>query len=379
MTNWTSEEIDILNKNRTLSNKQVFEIYKNVFGAGVRTYNSITRQLRRIRNQRDDISRAASNVYPSTISYASLPEEPLPSDIWVPTPFPKPCTPAEKAKNTKDAQEWLRGLVKEQREYPDPLPARPVQSEISSLVITLSDLHFGKQTAQFSLSTGTHRLAGMAGQIEADIGMTVDEVVVLLIGDLVEGEDIYSNQNGQLACSVIEQTEVATTALWNFLCQLEEFFDCPVRVEAVPGNHGRMSKTATTESNWDNVICNNLVYLSGTRDRISVVKNHRLFKRFQVKDKIGAIYHEGVKHTGTPAMQIRLAGWITSKHLDFICSGHYHQWQVSDWLGSMIIQNGCLCGPDDLSEKMGKEGKARQGYFLVTPGQPLHNFSFIEW
>ena len=91
------------------------------------------------------------------------------------------------------------------------------------------------------------------------------------------------------------------------------------------------------------------------------------------------LYHHGVKHMGTPAMQLKVAGWFMNKQFDFMLHGHWHEWHVGNWIGKIVVGNGCMCGADELSERIAKEDKARQGFFYVTPGQPLGGFSFVEW
>jgi len=107
--------------------------------------------------------------------------------------------------------------------------------------------------------------------------------------------------------------------------------------------------------------------------------NFEPFRTFRVKDKIGMAYHHGVKHTGTPSMREKVAGWIASTDFDFMVHGHWHEWHVGNWLGKFVIANGCMCGPDDLAQRMGREDDARQAFFLITPGDPVYGFSFIDW
>ena len=114
-------------------------------------------------------------------------------------------------------------------------------------------------------------------------------------------------------------------------------------------------------------------------DKIIMNCNFETFKTFKVKDKTGMANHHGVKHTGTSNMREKVAGWIAGKQFDFMVHGHWHEWHVGNWLGRFIMGNGCMCGPDDLAEQMGKEDTARQGYFFVTPNEPIWGFGFIEW
>jgi calcineurin-like phosphoesterase family protein len=368
---WVNEEIEFVKQYLRLPPVQIYELFRQEFPNSDRTYNSIQKKVLQLQEafapeeSEEDLEEATFTPDP--------PHSPL---------IERRVSPAVKARYTIRAREWLEELVRFSDTVTRPPAADLVDEGGSTLVIQISDLHFGKHTPFYDLQVGKDRLLDMAPEVFRRVrGVEIDEILILLIGDLVEGEDIFSNQATKLICSVIQQTEACTEGIWHMALTLEQLYPgVPIRVEHVPGNHGRMSHTASDATNWDNVICNNLYVLSGITDTvITVVKNYDKFKKFKVKDKVGLIYHEGVKHTGTPATQRKIAGWVHGKHVDFICHGHYHEWGIGGWMDVPVIKNGCLCGPDDLAEKMGNEGTARQGYFLVTPGKPLWGFGFAEW
>ena len=175
---------------------------------------------------------------------------------------------------------------------------------------------------------------------------TIDEVLIILAGDLVEGEDIYPTQNNHIECSAIEQTQACVQALWKMVLNFTELFpDASIRIETVPGNHGRVSKTANEKTNWDNVVYMilDMIAKKHNDDRIIMNCNFDAFRTFRVKDKIGMANHHGVKHTGTSNMREKVAGWITGKQFDFMVHGHWHEWHVGNWLGRFVMANGCIC------------------------------------
>ena len=248
----------------------------------------------------------------------------------------------------------------------------------------MSDLHFGKHTKWFNIEEASKRATSIPQYLHSKINKmtTIDEVLIILAGDLVEGEDIYPTQNNHIECSAIEQTQACVQALWKMVLNFTELFpDASIRIETVPGNHGRVSKTANEKTNWDNVVYMilDMIAKKHNDDRIIMNCNFDAFRTFRVKDKIGMANHHGVKHTGTSNMREKVAGWITGKQFDFMVHGHWHEWHVGNWLGRFVMANGCMCGPDDLAEQMGKEDTARQGYFFITPKQPIWGFSFVEW
>ena len=361
MATWNKQELDLVLNNIHLSTSDIFARYCKSFGEDTRTYDSVQKKVRALK---DD-----------------PPQDLLPT-AWTPAhPAPLLVVQPEHAADlpTKnEVEEWLLNNIAAW----DPQPVVPVDSDGKSLVIVLSDNHFGKRTETFNLEIARERVLSIPQEIADTHNVNdVDEVIVVLAGDEVEGEDIYANQNGGLECPVILQAKAAAEAYWQLVLVLRETYQSPIRVVTCPGNHGRMSKTADVRSNWDNVVYMMLATLIEQNPELDIHMelNFDEFAEFIVKGKKGLAYHYGTKHLGTPAMQVKMAGWIVSKQIDFLMHGHWHHWGIESWMGKPMVHNGCLCGPDDLAEKMAVEERPRQGYFFVERDKPIRVFSFCEW
>jgi predicted phosphodiesterase len=268
------------------------------------------------------------------------------------------------------------------RQY-DPGITLGVDSSNKSLIVMISDVHWGKKTESgFCAEVATERILSIPDKIDQQLNgcECIDEIVVLFLGDQVEGEDIFDTQNSTLELPVILQSKVATLTFWKLLNRFSELFGVPVRVETVPGNHGRMSKTASKVSNWDNSIYQTLGILSSMNETdIAVNVNLKSFNTTNIKGHKLFLNHQGVKHTGTPAMKIKFAGWIISKEIDYLIHGHWHNVQVGSFIGRKTVGNGSVCGPDDLSEKMASEEPPAQVFFLLESGKRLNNIHLIDW
>lgn len=367
MQNWTLDEISFIQNLLDCSTQQIFNEFCDAFGE-YRSYDSVQKKVKQLKD-----------VYVDNSSIPHVEEEDIPRSFKEFESFYK--QEAEHRKKLKqEADRWMQILIDEFSEL-EYTPSEPVNSELSSMCIVLSDLHFGKKTDSFNLEVARQRIERMTATLKSRVFIPIDEIVVLLGGDLVEGEDIFATQNGKLICSAIEQTQRCIEALWTMLNKLRKEFSVRVRVVCVPGNHGRVSKTASEESNWDNVVTSGLALLiNAAKDyNLTILPNWKKFTTFRVKDKTGMLTHKGVKHTGTPAMREKIASWQKKKKFDFMCHGHWHEWHVGTWMGTHVICNGCLCGPDDFAEEIAKEDDARQAYFFITPGQPVWGFSYLEW
>ena len=373
MKHWTDEEIEILSQCLELSTKEAYLEFCNRFGSSQRTYDSLQKKVKKLRD-------AYSNE-PDEDSFEEDIEQLLnPGTLLIQTDLA-----IKRKENKEKAKLWLEGVVDlAQTEYTTLTHRIAPETQGTSLCLVLSDLHFGKHTKWFDMEEAKKRLLGIPDALanKTENLTELDEIVIILAGDLVEGEDIYPTQNNHIECSAIEQTQICSESTWEMILKFRALFPkVRIRIETVPGNHGRVSKTANEKTNWDNVVYMILSMIAKKHDDDKIIMNcnFETFRTFMVKDKVGMANHHGVKHTGTSNMREKVAGWITGKQFDFMVHGHWHEWHVGNWLGRFVMGNGCMCGPDDLAEQMGKEDTARQGYFFVTPEEPVWGFGFIEW
>lgn len=78
----------------------------------------------------------------------------------------------------------------------------------------------------------------------------IDELCVLFLGDLVEGDQIFPGQQFEVDCEVLQQV---VSCMDEFAAMLTTFaaYMPQVSVYAVPGNHGRASKRGASTMNYD--------------------------------------------------------------------------------------------------------------------------------
>ncbi len=381
MSFWSDEQIKYLQQHINIGSAERYQNYINKFGAN-RTLDAVERQVRRLR-----AASQAQALIESTIREDDEPE----LEIEVVTPEEQLLREAlgqairnqgmSHKKDREDFKLFIDRLIDESRkvQFSKVIPVKTG----STLIIALSDTHIGKQTENFNSQVFQDRLLSIPDKIKQEIAFPSDltEIVLVLAGDMLEGEDIYQTQSHHLEMPVIDQTQIAISTFWKLAIKLRDVLCLPVRIVTCPGNHGRVSKTAAEKSNWDNVIYQTLGFIAATaqQDNIQVDVNFNNFYLFPVQDKQVAIYHYGVKHMGTPAMQAKVAGWLYTKEFDLLIHGHWHHWSIDNQFGKPVMKNGSLPGDDDLSERMGVFDPPRQGWVLVRKGQPINMFGFLEW
>jgi hypothetical protein len=359
---WKAEEIDFLIERILRSPREVHLDFIQKFGS-VRSLESVRKKMRVLRD-------------------AILDEED-PEEVLSEAVSPLELLQLDPVLMKQNALLWLKSVADLNKQYGVVHHKPGINSSNNSLVIMISDVHWGKKTDTFCAEVATQRVMGIPESILSTLGKEpdIDEIVILLLGDEVEGEDIYEGQNSVVELPVILQSKIATQTFWQLLQKLVQFFGVPVRVETVPGNHGRMSKSASTLSNWDNSIYQTLGMISNIFDDKNIIVNPCLekFNIIEVKGHRYFLNHNGVKHLGTPATKIKFAGWVISKEIELLLHGHWHNVQIGSFVGRKVIGNGSVCGPDDLSEQMASEEPPTQVFFLVKPGKRVDNIHLINW
>jgi hypothetical protein len=270
-----------------------------------------------------------------------------------------------------------------------------------SLILTLSDLHYGKRTPTFNTRVFLRRL----GRLRDRLIRTVDlfrprfhfsEIVLAVLGDVVDGDGIYPTHPHHTEPSNADlQTDRCSEALVGLVEALAESFP-KVRVEAIPGNHGRVGRHAHEAANWDVGVYRLLrlktahlpnvrVYYTGWEDAAKTVRSggradvsnrtENLFLRtFEVRGHRYLLYHgHGVKmYQGIPwyGIQNRVLRWSTTEQLggfEAVMMGHFHTTGFSVVNQIKTFLSGTLVSGDDFPlESLGFESANSWWLFGVS-------------
>jgi hypothetical protein len=228
------------------------------------------------------------------------------------------------------------------------------------------------------MSIAGERIASIADKLARHKGQ-VGEVAVLLLGDLVEGVDIYPSQIADSEANVFDQVRSCTSALWSLLLALRDV--APVTATGVPGNHGMASRRDSPRANWDSVVLWVLAELAAAGEHgVSVSPQYNTLTIVEIAGHRYLLDHRGIKHAGTKHRLHDLASQTTAHSAEAWLHGHWHSVSLADWQGRPVVGNGCLCGSDDLSERMALYSSPAQVHFLAhRGGQAIADMSWIAW
>lgn len=249
----------------------------------------------------------------------------------------------------------------------------------SSLCVCISDVHVGKITKDFNTAVAIKRLKALGEKVrDLAVFHGVDQLDVFLVGDIVEGEDIYPTQGTHIDLSAIEQAYTAAEVLKDIFLRLRNSLGIQINVFTVPGNHGRAGRAVNEATNWDNACYKMLALGLNNVPKITMYTNMEEFYTVQVLDKRITLNHKGIKNTSSAAQLDKVTTWFHLNESSILVHGHWHSPNIKIVRDSLIISNGSLVGLDDYAERLGYYEPARQFAFVVEEGKEVEVFHSIS-
>ncbi len=269
--------------------------------------------------------------------------------------------------NTSEIQEdsIVKQLERVIKSHP-PVEIKDARSPDShSIVICLSDLHFGTNT-----KTAIKRIHAIIDAALSLVNLRTQEFVVLCLGDMVDGQGIFPGQCFHLEDDAPGQVVTVRNVLWEMFVTLA--CKLPVKVGCAYGNHGRTSHrkdmTRSHRSNWDWVLYMTLDAMARVYgSRIAINYCSEEFNTFNIRGHRGLLSHELPPQIQTEARRSKVAGWADIYDVDFMACGHRHDPSIAHYNGRPIITNGALADPNEFAKtKIARISKPTQFIFNAT-------------
>lgn len=236
-----------------------------------------------------------------------------------------------------------------------PIPLPDVQDAViwdgGTLIVVLSDLHLGMtfshQYGAYNTEIAKIRMAEYAVRVRQEAQrLEVANCVIALAGDLVSGS-IHPSLRAENRENAIEQIKLAGELVAQFVAEIAPMFG-RVTVYGVGGNHSRLfpkDESVVTEL-LDNIVPWYLEARLKDYQNVSIDQRggEAALSVFDVEGQRVALVHgdcDTLDEKGVARLK-NLAG-----PLDVILSGHMHECEFYDELGTHIVRGGCLCGVGD--------------------------------
>ncbi len=286
---------------------------------------------------------------------------------------------------TPREKEFLGNLVMQIERSLKRVPVVNLESHSDSkesAVLLISDIHAGKQTYNdkgdclYNKDIMAFRMSLLKERVVKLLTVhqraeRFDEVVILLLGDLVDGAGIYPNQElHQDITPFTDQISIVTAAIWDIVKRINsEMPNVKIRIEAVPGNHGRQGKYTPAENNFDYLIFQSIYMMSYYED-MDVSVNYSLavpYLNTEIKGMKVHLRHIAPPQAETPAMRGRFLGWKDIHKFEIACSAHLHHPGINTIMDASHFMNGSPVGMDDLAERMAVKSRPSQTLFGIDP------------
>jgi hypothetical protein len=253
-----------------------------------------------------------------------------------------------------------------------------------ALIVNINDTQIGKDAGD-----GTD---GTIARVDAYLHMAVDrikadrkhigELVLLLGGDLVEGCDIFPNQEAQLDRDQRAQVRDTTGLVLDALDRLAPHFE-RVRVIATPGNHGerrKNTKRVNRHDNLDQVVAEAAATAAERDPRLAHVNFNIAYEEAALTADIqghilalthGSVY--GKSGTGSPAL--KAYAWFknmaAARHpvgdATVLVGNHFHHDVLTNFGNLLFVQNPAMDGGSpEFSEYSGTDCPPGMATWIMT-------------
>lgn len=250
----------------------------------------------------------------------------------------------------------------------------------ASLIVQLSDLHAGarekdqKGRVIYSTEMMVEQMSKFSDKIQriAEIHSKgdgkVDEFVIAIVGDVVDGTMIYDGHLGQVDEYLLGQYKTASKCIWEMIVTLKKNFGYPIRIFTVPGNHGSTIK-GMLEANIDNFV---YTFVQGLIEE-SKIENVEIdisqtdYNDFEVRGHGFTMVHKGVTQVATASGRARASAYLKNGKASVLLCGHFHQAGWSQFGEDHVFSNGTMKTSDNFARTIARpQSYGIQNIFGVT-------------
>jgi hypothetical protein len=247
------------------------------------------------------------------------------------------------------------------------------------VVLDLSDLHFGKKTDTYDMQEAERRLKSLVRSLMKIVALhrhsyPINVLNILWGGDIVDGDAIYPTQSHHRDGHTINQIFTMAPAVAKQLAVLAGFFK-QVNNYCVRGNHGRASRFAHEDDNFDTIF---YYVLQASTQNIPNMTWDIAEGWYQIvpilNTRVLLVHGHQIKMTlNLPwyGITTRISRWATTEQVgafDVACLHHFHTSSRLRWNQKQVFTNGTLVSGDEFAlEVLGLESSQCQWLFSVHP------------
>jgi len=295
-----------------------------------------------------------------------------------------------KAQHSKDVNDALANIEEEVKEaignVSSEYESHDVDSDGSTLVIPRCDDHFGCKVlkrsvnAEFTTSIAKQRISEIidrAIERSKERG-DVDNVKLLLLGDHIDGENVFPSHAAEVEKFLREQIKVGSA---HYISEVEKLADEFNHVDVVtcPGNHGNIGPV----TNADDIV-HDMVELGVDLldiDNVSFTRSNGSYVNFNIRnfDGYGRHGQDALQHASTSSGDDRWMNWKEDSDFDVAYHGHHHSLRLEPVGHSQLFQCGTIVPPSLFVDSIGASGVPRAFFHFTTDNELVDEMKIIEF
>ncbi|ELY47344.1 hypothetical protein [Natronorubrum sulfidifaciens] len=258
------------------------------------------------------------------------------------------------------------------------------------VVIHRSDDHIGAEVYDefgnlvFNKDIAAERIRSVTDSVmdlidrEEKADRQFDTAHLLLGGDTVTGENIFSHQPHEIDLTIDEQIDLACELYMEQIHHLATRFDT-VQVVCQAGNHGELRANGMSqEANADRIVymmLDRMVRMSDLENVTFIRSGATAFINFEMRNGLhrGHLRHgqNCLSHIGTSSGQNKWRGWQIKHQFDVAYRGHYHEFKLEHVMNRPVLMSGSICPPSDYEESLSVWSEPAATVHGVTDEYPL--------
>lgn len=273
-------------------------------------------------------------------------------------------------------------------------PKRDKRKQPHSCVLHLTDWQLGKHTETYTAEVCRDRVEQT---VRKTLRLTeiqraaypVDECVVMLGGDMIEGVGVFPGQAFEVDSTAFEQVFEAANIIESVLVTLLEHFPS-VRVYEVAGNHGRIGRKGENprKDNWDRVLYRITRERLQAQDRLTWHEPTGWYEIAEIGNYRALLVHgDQIKSFGgnVPAFGIsrKAIAWSSgvTEPFDDMYMGHFHQVMQLTMAngGRVFVTPSTESGSEYAREFVGARGRPGQRLHFVDPERGRVTAEYVIW
>lgn len=301
------------------------------------------------------LSKKGRELLKTYFEYAKEEQKPTSKNIQVP-----------QKEMTKAFNNFAEELASESKKR-DLLKPAPISSKLTTVILNIGDLHWGSKTdygygierAEKGIQSINQTALDLISYIDKECA--VDECIIVLGGDIIDGDTIYPGQSAEIETPAFLQVKGVVNPLWDLAKSIANSFPeiKQIRFECCHGNHGRSApaKQQTARiNNWDLVVYDALWRIANTLHTENLYNNINVYyslsemHTFMVKGWKWLIKHTCARYLETKTGEADISKLQKRFGFDAATFFHWHRSAKLDIVTIPVFRNGSPVGPNEFSD-----------------------------